>query len=952
MTAAGLAAGLRPAALETYRERRWDTQDGLPDNTINAILQTRDGYLWLGTDRGLARFDGVDFEIFDAWNTGALHSERVSALAEDQSGALWIGTKGGGLSRYAAGRFTHVGLSSQFITALQADHQGRVWAATAGGGVFVHEAGEVRAYTARSGLPELFVLALGQDPQGGIWVGMREAGLARIVGDRCKPVPPDRPAPPAPIRALWTSPDGRLWAATAVGLWVGDETGGRLFTQQDGLPDDQLQGLAPEESGAVWVATRRGAVLWRADGGSGPGSTRVWLDGQVVTAVCRDREGNVWLGTDGGGLVQLARMPVASLTPRQGLLHEAVHCVMEDRTGRIWFGTAGGLNCLSNGWMYAWAPADGLADEIVTALLEDREGRLWVGTQSGVNCWEEGQLVACPPSAGWPQTSVWAFLEDEQGGLWMGTSEGLWRRGPEGTVRYGVSDGLPSNDVRALARGAGGRLWIGTAHGLAFFEEGRFRTVSLPEALLARIVLCLHVDEDGVLWCGTLGGGLLRIRQGRFDVLSVREGLADNTIYQVLEDQRHRLWLTTRRGVYCLEKAWFEQRVRGRSPTAPGPQRYGEADGLPSDQCWGFAQPAGWRARDGRLWVPTLHGVGVIDPDCGPAEESPPPVVIKQALADNQLLPVGPVIRVSPGRERLELRFVALSFRAPERLQFRHWLEGFEAGWSEPSTRRQAYFTRVPPGRYRFHVVVTHPDGRWPEREAVATVVVLPYFWETWWFRAAAVGVIALSVVSVHHWRVARVRTLERLRLRIARDLHDEVGSNLSSIVLLSRMSPPPVSRELTEIRQVAEETIEALREIVWLINPEHDRLDHLLRRMEEVARPMLRGVEYGFLTDGLPREAPLSLACRQNLLPMFKEILHNAVRHGRPKRVEIRWRRENRSLVLEVRDDGQGFNPAAVRPGNGLRNLRRRAAELNGLLLVESAPGRGTTVTLRFPLT
>lgn len=951
VTAAVRAAPPRPVVWQTHRERRWDTQDGLPDNTINTILQTRDGYLWLGTDRGLARFDGVDFEVFDAWNTGALHSERISALAEDADGGLWIGTKGGGLSRLVEGRFSHVGLSSQFITALCGDREGRVWAATAGGGVFVFDEGEVRSYTASSGLPDLFVLSLMEGAEGAMWVGMRDAGLARIVGDRCEPLPLGESAPPAPVRVLCAGPEGRWWAGTAAGLWVGEAAGGRLFTQQDGLPDDQVQALAPDGAGGVWIGTRRGAVHWRAGGAESAGTAGIWLAGESVTAACLDREGNVWLGTEGAGLVQLARMPVASLTARQGLSHETVQCVLEDRTGRVWLGTAGGLNCLSNRWLYAWGPADGLAQEIVTALFEDRRGRVWIGTQGGVSRWEEGRLVKCPASEGWPQSSVWAFLEDEEGGLWMGTSEGLWRRGPEGTARYGVDDGLPSNDIRALARAPDGRMWIGTAHGLAYLESGRFRGLPMPEALLARIILCLHVDGSGDLWCGTLGGGLLRVHHGRLDALSVRDGLPDNTILQVLEDGRNRLWLTTRRGLFRVAKAWFEQRVRGQKPTVPGPQRYGEADGLPSDQCRGFAQPAGWRSRDGRLWVPTLRGVGVIDPDEAPVEETPPPVVIKQVLADNELLPVGPVIRVGPGRERLEFRFVALSFRAPERLRFRYRLEGFEADWTDAGTRRVAYYTRVPPGTYRFRAAVTHPDGRWPEQETTAAVVVLPYFWETAWFRFGVVGLLALTVLSVHRWRVARVRSLERLRLRIARDLHDEVGSNLSSIVLLSRMAPPPVPEELADIRRVAEETIEALRDLVWLINPEHDRMGHVIARMEETARTMLRGVEYAFHCEGVPREQPLSLACRQNLLPVFKEILHNAIRHGRPRRVEIRLAARNRRLELSVRDDGVGFDPATARPGDGLRNFQRRAAEMGGTIDVESAPGRGTTVTLRFPL-
>lgn len=939
VAAAGL--GIVP---RDYLETSWDLKDGLPDNVVNVVLQTRDGYLWLGTEKGLVRFDGVRFQVFDTWNTKELHSDRISALCEDAQGGLWIGTKGGGVTRYAPGGFSHAGLSSQFVSALCADRRNRIWVGTSGGGLFAFSAGNFTSYSTSGGMPDLFVLAIGEGHDGTMWFGTRDAAWVKRSDESFQKHPLDTQLQPAPINALFE--DGaRLWLGTAAGLVRLDGAQTRTFTSRDGLPSDQVLSISGERQGTLWIGTKAGAVLLSVRSDGTAEKIQTWLRGEVITSCALGREGNVWLATLGGGLKQLVPMKFAALSARDGLSHEVVSCVLEDRAGQMWFGTYGGLNRLAGGALASFGEKDGLANAIVTALLEDAQGTLWIGTQEGINRLVQGRLRPCPRAEGWPQMSVWAFHQDQAGGLWIGTADGLFESAAgRGITRYSVENGLPSNDIRALTEGRDGRLWIGTSHGLAFRKDGRLTPLTLPSGSLTRIILCLRADSDGLLWCGTLGGGLIRLQEGAATAFTTQQGFPGNTIYQILDDDLGSLWLTSNRGVFKVGKAELNRLAR-QEIRAVAPVVFSRADGLPSEECKGFSQPAGWRARDGRLWFPTSKGVAVIDPAHVAPNRAAPPVVLEQVIADNERLALAREINLKPGREKLEFHFVALSFAMPERVRFKYLLEGFDKDWTDAGARRVAYYTRIPPGRYRFRVTACNFEGVWNEAGAAVAVIVRPEFWQTAWFRIGAVGAVGLGMLGVHRWRLARVRSLERLRLRIARDLHDEVGSNLGSIVLLTQVTPQPAPAELMDIRRVATETIDALRDIVWFINPAYDKLGDLVERMKETARTMLHGLPCEFREGPLPADLELSLLFRQNVLPIFKEILNNAVQHAQATRLDIDVEATGGRFRLRVRDNGVGFSEATVKLGNGLRNLRRRAGELGGTLTIESEAGRGTMV-------
>jgi ligand-binding sensor domain-containing protein/signal transduction histidine kinase len=941
-----------------HLEKSWDVRDGLPDNGVNAVFQTRDGYLWIGTEKGLARFDGVQFRVFDPWNTKELHSERVSALCEDAGGDLWIGTKGGGVTRYREGEFKHIGLSSQFVSALCADRQQQVWIGTSGGGLFGFRDGSLVSYSATGGMPDLFVLAIHEAGDGRMLFGTRFAGLVEYRDGEFRPRVLAAGMVSGPVHALCEDGDGGMWLGTAAGLVRLDDTGSRVLTTRDGLPGDQVLAIVRDRAGNLWVGTKAGAVTLPLGRDEELRVERSWLRGETVSACLVDREGSAWLATAASGLRQLTAMTFAVLAAREGLNHDVVTCVMEDRAGQIWLGTYGGLNRWAAGALTGWDTRDGLANAIVTALLEDAAGDLWIGTQQGLNRFTQGRLEPCRPADGWPPGSVWAFHEDAEGTLWLGTADGLYERREGRITRHGVESGLPSQDIRALAGGREGRLWIGTAHGLALRHDGRFRPLALPSGSLTRIILCLREDPDGVLWCGTLGGGLIRLQAGTATAFTMREGLPDSTVYQILDDGEGWLWLTCNRGVFKVGRTELEQLAR-RELGRLNPRVFDRTDGLPSQECTGFAQPAGWRSADGRLWFPTRRGVAVLDPAQPRKDDRPPPVRLEQVVADNERLRPGNHVALKPGRERLEFHFVALSYAAPERVRFRYLLEGFDTEWTDAGARRVAYYTRVPPGRYRFRVTAGLGEQAWNEIGAVVAVTVWPKPWQTAWFRGGVVGALALAALGVHRWRLGRVRALDRLRLRLAQDLHDDLGASLTEIALMSDPEHPEL-KELGQARShvgrialKARLVVQTLNEIVWAVNPRNDNLprllDYLCTFSEELCEAA--GVRcWHEVPVGLPAR-PLKVEFRHHLLLAVKEALQNVLKHAHATEVWLRVSVAGDQLEVVLTDNGRGFPAGAPRPrGCGLENMRTRLEQIGGWTEVFDA-GQGTTVRFIAPL-
>ena len=739
-------------------------ESGLPQSTVDAIVQTRDGYLWIGTEEGLVRFDGVRFVVRDRQNAPALRSAFVSSLFETRDGTLWIGTYGGGLARLRNGvieAFHPEILGTDRLREMHETADGALFIATAGGGLLRIDGERVTRFTTRNGLPTDRVWALESDGEGGLWVATHGGGVVRWRDSRVTQRVSTREGLPNDLsRALLRDADGTLWIGTDGGGLVGWRNGAivQTITTRDGLPSDFIRTLRRDRRGSLWIGTDAGLTRWR-DGRAETLGVAEGLPTPVIRAVLDDREGNLWVGTT-GGLLRLRDTRFLPITRKEGLLVDIVRPIVEDRGGRVWVGTEGGGLCETTAASArCFTKADGLPHDTVYALAPSNDGSLWVGTDGGgVVRFRDGKVAE--RFADLPNNRVRALVETNDGGLWVSTTAGLAR------VRDGRATRVKELDdrqLRPLLLLPDGSLLVGT-DGAGLWRvsaDGARATLvaSTGRGLESDRVFSLAADAEGTgVWIGTSGGGLARLElaSGKVRSLTRSDGMYDDVVFQIVDQGRGAdLWLTSNRGLYRVGRDRVLAAMKGAAADLSGTV-YGTTDGMPSAECnAGF--PSAIRTRDGRLWVATARGVAVVDPLANTRNAVPPPVHVEEVLIDGVAAPAGP-LRVPPGTQRLEVRYTASSLRAPERVTFRYILDGYDDDWVEAGTSRVAHYTKLAPGSYTFRVTAANEDGVRSTGEARLGVTVDPRWFETWWARLLAIALIAAAIWAAFRLRIAALR--------------------------------------------------------------------------------------------------------------------------------------------------------------------------------------------------
>jgi len=982
-----IRATAAPASLN-YFTRVWQTEDGLPQNAVTAIVQTRDGYLWLGTYNGLARFDGVRFVVFADGSTPGLQSSRVTSLFEDADGNLWIGHETGGLTRLKDGEFKAMEIRATWnhgkIIAIAADAGKGIWLVNEEGLLARLRDGLV--LTPRSGTA-LGIVSFASDRHGDLWI-VRAGKVSRLQGEKLVAVDFDAGSVDSYVQGICASRSGGLWVAGDGRLrkWQGD----RWITDLGEAPWGMsgITRLIEIQDGSLAAGTvDSGLYLVQPNSGAWHLNRTNGLPQNWVRSLCQDQEGNLWMGAGSGGLVALRTGNVATINPADQWQGRAVLSACVARDGVMWIGTEGaGLYRLQGTEWKRFAENEGLSNLFIWSVSEDAEGRLWVGTWGGGLFVQRGERFERAPGLENLTAPVTALLHIRPGALWVGTGDGLLRYETGGMTWFGRQQGLEVPDVRAVVQANDGTVWFGmSGGGLGRLKEGVVRQFRKQDGLSSDFVHCLFLDEEATLWLGTAGGGLVRLKDERFVVINAQKGLPATVICHIEDDRRGYFWMSSHSGILRVGKDELNRCADGELNSISC-LTYGKGDGLPTLECSGGLQPAGCRTADGRLWFPTTKGLVAVNPTDVKRNQLRPPVVIEEVLVDGQ--PVSPgntkgaLLRIPPGRQRFDFHYTGLSFTVPEKVRFKYRLEGLETEWMEAEdagTKRAANYNYIPPGKYTFHVQACNNDGVWNEEGAALAFTVLPYFWQTWWFRAlSGLGAAALVAGSVlfatrrrmHDKleRVERQRAVERERARIAKDIHDDLGASLTRITLLSQSArseldqAPEAAADVDRIYRTARELTRAMDEIVWAVNPQHDTLDSLATYLGRFAQDFLNAVHLRCRLD-VPMQLPpwpLSAEVRHNLFLAFKEALNNAVRHADASEVRVSLTIEPSGFALRVEDQGRGFaNEEAMAPfdpgrpaaGNGLANMHQRLAEIDGRYDIQSTPGKGTTVTFFVPI-
>ena len=953
-------------------------ENGLPQNTVTALVQTQDGYLWIGTEAGLVRFDGNSFQVFDHNSDAAMPGNDICCLLEGPDGALWVGGSEG-LARWQQGKF--------------------------------------RAYTTRDGLPGNGIRALARTNDAQLWA-YTDQGPARMSGDRF-------------VATAWNAADtanaitsggSAFWTDTAqnkgatANLWkrieeqtglqrdsvefetaLGQEqhvfssrsllvvvNGDRVVTELrvgKDLPGSRIQSLLADHQECLWVGTNSGVARLAA------GKLQVFpaadsLGNESVLALLQDREGNLWVGAESGGLHILRDQRFKTIGAREGLSSDATTAIVEDRAGTLWVGTQGaGLNAIPAGGIGAgkirlWTLQNGLMSDVILALAAAPNGDVWVGTPDGLNRIRGNHVDAFTSADGLPDDFIRSLLVDSDESLWIGTRRGLvhWRgaaghaadlRSQAGTQVLTQANGLRSNTVGALARDLKGDLWVATFAGLSRLHNGQITNFTTANGLSSNVLTALLPRSDGTMLIGTQDHGL-NVWDGVKLTAVTGGGLDQITIHAILDDHNGHVWFATDNGIARCDCAAGNTAVAKQGLS--GWMLFGTADGLRSRETAANSHPSAIRSKDGRLWFATPRGVVEVDAAHFPVNTAVPPVVVERFAVDDvdQPLVAGDSgARVKAGHVHFQFDYAGLSFTAPLKVRYRYRLEGFDKDWTDAGTRRTAYYTNIPSGQYTFRVQAANNDGIWNTTGASFPFELRPHFYQTTLFY---VLLLAAATAGIFLLLRRRLRLAEREfqvvlgeRSRIAREIHDTLAQGYVGISiqlemlseLLRQHKIDAAAKQLDVTRGSVREGLADARQSIWALRTQDSgetTLPVRIGRLAEAAGG--NGLNAQFNVFGAYR--PLAAEKEREVLRIAQEAIHNVKKHSGAAELSIHLRYEPAIVELEVRDDGKGgaqdAKASTLQGGFGMTGMRERASNIGGTLDVTSVEGRGTTVRLRVP--
>ncbi|HTO93170.1 MAG TPA: two-component regulator propeller domain-containing protein [Bacteroidota bacterium] len=862
------------------------SKEGLPSDYVRAFAEDPEGAMWVGTDgEGVCRVSADTIISYGRENSGI--DERVTSLAIDSAGVVWVGTYGG-LFRFQRNGWTRFdradGLSSDSVLSLHAA-DGELWVGTFGGGVTVRRGGKFTQVGRAEGLSGTSVTGIAGDTTHGIWISMLRGGVCR------------------------------LWR------------------------------------GSVSVLPLEGK-----DRGAFP------------LSILLDREGSVWVGLQNEGLRRLRDAAFSWYQSGSTTFPDPVRSVMQDASGTIWAGTAAGLRRLRGDGTLEKLPLPDQPSNILS-LAEGEGGILWIGTLgNGLFRFTGARFQRFPLG---DHTTVWALFADGTGTVWAGTNSGLARiRGKSAATITHNHGGLSHDDVRAICRGNDGTLWVGTSYGLDKISHDSVSVMTRSNSAISNdVIAALHADADGDIWVGTFGG-LNRIRNGTVTSFTTADGLPDDQVGMILEDDDGFLWIAGEKGLYRIAVAalndYAEHLTRALHPVL-----FGRGDGLRDQGFAGAIQPAAWKSRDGSIWLAANGGLARTQPARLHVNSDPPPTVLEEMAADGRTYSVDSIPVLSYGTTQFEITYTAPAFVKPGEILFRYRLEGLTDDWITAGTRRTAYFTHIPPGSYTFQVSAARPNGAWGTSPASVVIEIRPPFWMTWWFRTAGVLLAATLVYAGYRRHRAGQRAerkrqehvtrqllegQEAERKRIAAELHDGLGQNLMVIRNLALLgvkpgaTPSDRSDTLKEIAATAGATLDDVRRIAHNLRPVNLERFGLTASLRSMLDTMSESTSLALDVGVDEIDGVLTQDEEIHFFRIIQEAMSNVLKHSASSTATVNILRHGETLHCLVEDHGKGFEPAARPPGLGLGDIGERTRMLGGTWTLHSRPGEGTRITIVIP--
>lgn len=778
-----------------YKIDMWQTDSGLPSASVFAITQTPDGYLWVGTQGGLVRFDGINFVTFDKHNTPEIKNDEIFNFFIDHQGTLWISLTEYGVVRYKDGKFTTLRIPEELnhkrIEYISEDTSGNLLL-TSNIGLYRLSKGKWDVLGAKDGLPSDDVRSLYKDRKGRVWINTKN-GLGLLEKGKITSFTEKDGLPNTKIFAFQDDDKGNIWLGGSDSLVKYDWAKFTSYSLKDGLPKGGIRALSFDKSGNLWVGTTGGGIcVFREGKAVSYLKEKDGLGNNFISSIFTDREGTQWIGTFGSGLHRMKLKKFSTVTKRNGLSSDFVFSISQDSKGDVWIGTyGGGLNQYHNGKFNHFLHEKGNSN-IIRSVFADSNGNIWTGTYGdGLNQFRDGKYVKnYKVKDGLASNGVYAIAQDRRGNLWIGTDNGLCRFHNGQFTNYSNYEGVADNHITILFEDKAGNLWIGTkTRGLIQYRDGRFFVPAEVTSLSNQAIRAIYEDSESTLWVST-ENELVRLKNKKLTRYSVESGLPDKVIYQVLEDNYGFLWINSNRGILRVRKTEMEDFAEGRVKVISG-VIYGVADGIKSTEGIGQNQPAALKDKDGKLWFPSTGGILMIDPKQVTYNEVLPPVKVEEVRVNRTVISFQNEMKLSPGSDDIEFRFTALSLRAPEKIRFRYKLEGYDHDWVDAGTRREAFYTNLTPGNYRFYVQACNDNGVWNVVGTSLSFELEPHFYQAMTFKILCALLVLFLALGIYLFRVNRLVAHNR-------KLEQKVSERTSELKL--------ANVELFQAKEVAEQ--------------------------------------------------------------------------------------------------------------------------------------------------
>ena len=930
--------------------RTYSIERGLSESVVNDIVQDPKGYIWIATEFGLNRLDGVVMENF--FEEDGLRHNKLNALFVDREGLLWVGSDAGISVLDEDTLITPeplMPLNGLDVTEIFQDQAGDYWFATNGDGVWLLDRNkQLTQYRRTNGLADNDVRDILEDANGALWFATR-GGLTQLKGGNFRNFDTQHGLPDEIIRELFLDRSGKLWVATRSGLVQFEAESPMVYTEQDGLVNDRIRAIAEDYEGNLWIATENGASYFDGTGFRNF-SVENGLPNEYLNTVYSDREGNIWFGSFGGGASYFQGFIFESFTVDQGLPNNVVTSVAETGDGAIWISTYGsGISRLKDGRFRTYSEEDGLVDNKVYTLHVDRDGTLWIGTRWGLSVLRDGRFVNYSHRE-LPARKIRTIYEEREGDrLWFGTIDsGVMIKEGEAFQVLNEDDGLPSKTVMDITQDTTGTIWLATYGGISQFNDGVFTNRTVEDGLPNNGVLDLEMSRDGSLWIATFGG-FSRYRDGSFLNFGPDEGLVNEVCYFIREGPDGYLWIGTNKGLVRFDPGSAITNGRINESVQEAFRTYTTDQGLVANE---LNAGAVFIDSGRRLWVGSVGGVSRKNLLLAEPGDQPPSVYLDQVQLYERPLHRSPDLMLENDQNYLSFHFTGLDYRGPEQITYLYRLRGADQTWQR-TRQRTIRYAALPAGAYRFEVKARGFSGMESSSARPFSFTILPPFWLRWWF-ILLVGIALTGIIYLfyRYFQLNQMVELERLRVQIASDLHDDVGASLTEIALqtdflLASEPEHELSDTLSSIGTQSRRIVSSLDDIVWTIDSRNDTLGDLGDRMQDYANRVLGNspIRVQFHFDIPDTSAELPVEERENLYLVFKEAINNVAKHSNASKVDINLFYRQGNFELTVSDNGQVDPGAGRKSGQGQQNMKMRARRIGAEIDISITNGYQVTV-------